>query len=131
MEALGVFDGHGGKGAGQYTAKHIMPAVTSCLKQGGSKAAAQLEPSGKLDLDGLQSDLAGGDVDAWQLQDAAVEQLPEALSHAFQQVQNDFFASSKVWTCTRAHSSHQCIHTRQSAAALYRPSAAANEASTG
>ncbi|KAK9844809.1 hypothetical protein WJX74_007066 [Apatococcus lobatus] len=95
LEALGVFDGHGGKAAGQYTAKHLMPAVTSGLREGSSKMTAQREASEGLDLDGLQSDLAGGDIDAWQLQDAAVEQLPEALSHAFQRVQQDFFTSSK------------------------------------
>lgn len=96
MEAMGVFDGHGGKGAGQYTAKHIMSAVTAGLKESGvSKSSAEQGESEGSEMAGLQSDLAGDDVDAWQLQDAAVEQLPEALSHAFQQVQQDFFAQSK------------------------------------
>lgn len=99
MEAMGVFDGHGGKGAGQYTAKHIMSAVTAGLKESGvSKSSAEQGESEGSEMAGLQSDLAGDDVDAWQLQDAAVEQLPEALSHAFQQVQQDFFAQSKVCT---------------------------------
>ena len=44
----------------------------------------------------VASSLTGGEVDAWQLQDAAVEQLPSALSQAFQHVQEAFLATSKV-----------------------------------
>ncbi len=33
LEALGVFDGHGGKGAGQYAAKQLIPALLSGLKE--------------------------------------------------------------------------------------------------
>ena len=93
LDALGVFDGHGGKGAGQYAAKHMMAAVLSGLKEAPSKAP---DASGDLQFEPLQEELADKDKDAWQLQDAAVEQLPQALSQAFQQVQEAFFANSKV-----------------------------------
>ena len=41
LDALGVFDGHGGKGAGQYAAKHMMAAVLSNLKEGFGKDGSQ------------------------------------------------------------------------------------------
>ena len=132
MDLFGIFDGHGGKQAASFAAKHLAGNLTKNLSQqqsphlaaeddSGSACSADttFDASGQAD-DGQESESSEASSDgiqqllqdcpavkdqgiaAWRAQDSMAAALPEAMMAAFEQTQSDFFGHQKVSSCHRS-----------------------------
>lgn len=90
-DVFGVFDGHGGKQAANFAAKHVLPILQEELADMSLKPGTTLPEA----LEGY-SQVSDEDKLAWQTQDAMVERLPAALVSTFKKVQDQFHEHAKV-----------------------------------
>ncbi|DBA81256.1 TPA: hypothetical protein ACH3X2_006882 [Trebouxia sp. C0005] len=90
-DVFGVFDGHGGKQAANFAAKHVLPTLQQEL------AEITLTPDEAVpeELEAY-SQLSDEDKLAWHTQDALVQQLPAALVKSFQKVQEQFHENTQI-----------------------------------
>lgn len=86
-----MFDGHGGKQAANFAAKHMLPTLQEEL-------ADIILTSDKAVPEELEaySQLSDEDKLAWHTQDALVQQLPAALVNTFRRVQEQFHKNTQV-----------------------------------
>ncbi len=90
-----MFDGHGGKQAANFAAKHVLPTLQEELADitltSDKAVPEELE---------AYSQLSDEDKLAWRTQDALVQQLPAALVNTFQKVQEQFHENTQVLPIT-------------------------------
>lgn len=97
-DVYGVFDGHGGKQAANYAAKHVL----AILQEELADTALDEDTEVPKELEAY-SQLCEEDRLAWYTQDALVKKLPAALVSTFQKVQEQFHEHTQVWTCLYHH----------------------------
>lgn len=84
---FGVFDGHGGKQASQFSSKQVPSRLLEKLRGSVTAALSEFSLRDYLDLgDGIEPRLAA----QWLLEDAVVRLLPRALCNVFVEVHDDF-----------------------------------------
>lgn len=88
----GVFDGHGGKQAATFAAKHIVPVLQEQLVSVPLSSDHQLIQK----LEEYKNQLSAKDTATWQAQDTLLAALPGALVTTFSQVQKEFFEHTQV-----------------------------------
>ena len=90
-DVFGVFDGHGGKQAANFAAKHVLPTLQEEL----ADVTLTSEKAVPEELEAY-SQLSAEDKLAWHTQDALVQQLPAALVNTFRKVQEQFHENTQV-----------------------------------
>lgn len=87
---FGIFDGHGGKMAATWAAKHMLQQLQLHLGEVAAPDADAPLPDG---LAHYAEHISAADSAGWQLQDQLVERLPVALKSAFVEVEAEYFRS--------------------------------------
>ena len=87
---FGIFDGHGGKMAATWAAKHMLQQLQTQL---GEVAPPDADAPLPDELAHYAEHITAADSAGWQLQDQLVERLPEALKSAFVEVEAEYFRS--------------------------------------
>ncbi|DBA75361.1 hypothetical protein WJX77_001579 [Trebouxia sp. C0004] len=90
-DVFGVFDGHGGKQAANFAAKHVL----STLQEELADITLTSDKAVPEELEAY-SQLSDEDKHAWHTQDALVQQLPAALVNTFRKVQEQFHKNTQV-----------------------------------
>lgn len=93
-----MFDGHGGKQAASFAAKHVLPTLQEEL----ADVTLTSDKAVPEELEAY-SQLSGEDKLAWLTQDALVQQLPAALVNTFRKVQEQFHENTQVLLITSSN----------------------------